>query len=237
MSVDVASLKAFYDSPLGHMTVYAIGRCLQTLWSDLKNETVLGIGYPLPHLQPYVGHAGRLMVFMPAYQGVIAWPDETRPLTALVNEEELPLPDQSIDRILLVHSLEHARNIRPYLRELWRVLKGEGRMIVIVPNRRSLWAQLDSTPFGQGQPYTMTQLRHLLEDNMFVPTREERGLYMFPSSSRALMTSSSLMESLGGKIFRKVSGVVCIEAMKQVCAGASTHPRRRLPVMPKLAGI
>ncbi len=38
------------------------------------------------------------------------WPVGDLSSTALVFEEELPLPDSSIDRILMVHSLEYAEN-------------------------------------------------------------------------------------------------------------------------------
>lgn len=237
MTIDVASLKTFYNSPLGRATIQSVDHCIHTLWPDLTREAVLGMGYPLPYLESYLDRTERLMVFMPAYQGVTAWPHENRSVTALVNEEEVPLPDQSVSRILLIHSLEHARNLRSYLRELWRILKSEGRILIIVPNRRGLWAQVDKTPFGQGQPYTMTQLRSLLEDNMFISTREERALYLFPSASACILSSQSIVERCGKCVFRKLSGVVCMEVMKQTCAGAPKSSKKRLSSLPKLAGI
>ena len=59
-------------------------------------------------------------------------------------------------------ALETAERVRPLLREMWRVLAPEGRLILVVPNRRGVWARLDKTPFGQGRPYSRRQLEALL---------------------------------------------------------------------------
>ena len=52
-------------------------------------------------------------------------------------------------------------------KEIWRVLAGGGRLLVVAPNRRGIWARLDGTPFGSGQPNTMSQLSRLLRDELF----------------------------------------------------------------------
>ena len=105
---------------------------------------------------------------MPAPQGVLHWPGEELNSTALIEEAELPLPDMSVDRVLLAHALEHTEQLRPLLREIWRVLNPSGRVIAIVPNRRGIWARIDSTPFGHGHPYTAGQLSRLLRSRYLV---------------------------------------------------------------------
>ncbi len=59
---------------------------------------------------------------MPAGQGAVNWPVPGLSAAALVFDEELPLPDAAIDRVLMVHSLEFAESPRETLKELWRVL-------------------------------------------------------------------------------------------------------------------
>lgn len=236
MAIDVSDLREFYASPLGQVSARLIQRRVQAFWPNLQHQRLVGLGYALPYLEPYLGQSERTLAFMPAQQGVLPWPQGQKSLAALVHEEMLPLPDQSVDRVLLVHAIEHAHHVRPYLREIWRVLTGNGRLLVIAPNRRSFWAQLDHTPFGQGQPYTMTQLRNLLKENMFTPTHETRGLYIFPSSSRLLLASNRLFESMGAQILQKFSGVVCIEAIKQVYAGPRVRFHQRIPIIARLVG-
>jgi hypothetical protein len=47
------------------------------------------------------------------------------------------------------------------LREVWRVLAPNGRLLAVVPNRRGLWARIDTTPFGHGRPFSRGQVTHL----------------------------------------------------------------------------
>lgn len=226
MMQDIVDLIDFYATPLGKTTATTIRELLNQLWPDINIDTFLGMGYPIPFM-PETSNIHRTIVFMPAQQGIIHWPDESKNQSCLVNEDTLPLPNESIDRILIIHSLEHAEHIRPYLRELWRVLASNGRLMVIVPNRRGLWAQMDETPFGHGNPYTMTQLSRILKENQFTPLRSLRGLYSLPSHSRILKNISKVLEKIGPLCLAKFSGLVCIEASKQIYCGyhAKKTPR------------
>ena len=47
--------------------------------------------------------------------------------------------------------LEMTNDPGTLLREAWRVLAAGGRLLVVVPNRRGLWARMDTTPFGHGR--------------------------------------------------------------------------------------
>src|SRR3546814_19705465 len=91
---------------------------------------------------------------MPASQGVMHWPPEGAGLVRLVEETDLPLPDYPIDRVLLAHGLENADSLRALLREIWRVLTGDGRVLVVVTHPRGLSAPLARTPPGGGHPYS-----------------------------------------------------------------------------------
>ncbi len=116
------------------------------------------MGYAVPLLDRFRADAERAFAFMPAGQGAVNWPVGSLSSTALVFDEELPLPDSSIDRVLMVHSLEFAESPRETLKELWRVLAPGGRLVIVVPNRRGVWARMEHTPFGSGRPYSRGQL-------------------------------------------------------------------------------
>jgi SAM-dependent methyltransferase len=226
MALDVVDLREFYASPLGEVTQRLLAKLISSFWPNLKDHSFLGIGYPTPFMDSLAQNTERSLIFMPAEQGVIPWPEDGDNATALINEDCLPLPDESVDRILIVHSLEHADQVRPYLRELWRVLKSNGRLLILVPNRRSIWARVDETPFGHGNPYTMTQLSRLLRDNQFTPLNTARGLYALPCHFWLFTLLTPALEWLGNKILRKFSGVIAIEATKQVYAACSVRKRR-----------
>src|SRR3546814_11052484 len=124
------------------------------------------------------------------------WPPEGAGLVSLVEETDLPLPDYSIDRVLLAHGLENADSLRALLREIWRVLTGDGRVLVVVPNRRGLWARSDRTPLGWGHPYSAAQLSRVLRDNMFTPTRTQRALYVPPIGNYTFLRSAPAWERM-----------------------------------------
>lgn len=231
---DVIDLRDFYASSLGQMARRMIRRRLREMWPDLSGQSVLGLGYATPFLRPFVAEAERVFAMMPAPQGVLHWPIGAANATALVEETDLPLADMSVDRILLVHALEHTEQIRPFLREIWRVLSASGRLIVAVPNRRGIWARVDSTPFGHGLPYTAGQLSRLLRDNLFTPLATRSALYTPPVPSRVYLTSAGAWERIGERWFERFAGLVLVEAGKQLYAPTAIQalPRRRRAYLP-----
>ncbi len=224
---DVVDLRDFYETQLGAMARRMIGRGVRSMWPEVKGQRILGLGYATPYLRQFLNEAERTLAFMPASKGVLHWPSEGRGLTALVDEAELPLPDLSIDRVLLVHGLESSEYQRDMLREAWRVLTGEGRLLIVAPNRGGIWARLERTPLGWGQPYSAAQLSRLLRDNMFTPTRSRRALYIPPLRTRALQRSAQAWERIGSRWFPTFGGVVLVEAGKQLYASNLQVERKR----------
>jgi SAM-dependent methyltransferase len=143
----------------------------------------------------------------------------------------LPLPDGSIDRLLLVHALEAADRPDALLEELWRITAPEGRILVIVPSRRGVWARADSTPYGQGQPYSKSQLRDLLQRAEFSPIFWGEALYAPPFSQPFMIRSAATIERIGAALGLPFAGVHIVEAIKQVYrpVGVRAVARARLP--------
>ena len=224
MRTDVADLKSFYDTPLGQAAVRQIARKLAEFWPEMSGETVVGLGYAAPLLEAVLAEAkpDRAIALMPAEQGAWGWPDSEPSLTALTAERQLPLADRSADRIVMLHALEDAAELRPLLREVWRVLADSGRLIVIAANRRGLWHQAETKPFGHGRPYSRAQLRRVLKASLFVVEQEAHALY-FPPSRRALgYWSADYLERIGGRWFGRFGGVVIADASKSLYGAAPT---------------
>jgi len=227
MWMDAVDLRDFYAGSLGNVTRRMIRRRMRAIWPDVAGMSVLGLGFATPYLSAFRGEADRVLAAMPASQGVLHWPTDTPGQTSLVDECELPFPDMSMDRVLMVHALECAENVRPMMREAWRVLAGGGRLMVIVPNRRGLWSRFERTPFGHGRPYSSGQLSRVLRDNLFTPDSIERALYVPPSTSRMMLSSAPAIEEIGGRWFKTFGGVVIADATKQIYAGQPEAPRKR----------
>ena len=237
--MDVVDLRDFYATSLGQVAARALRHRIREIWPDLAHRRVLGLGYGPPYLLPFLEDAERVIAAMPAGQGVIHWPRSGPERTVLVDEAELPFADNSMDRILLVHGVENSEQLRPMLREVWRVLSDSGRMLVVVPNRRGIWARIERTPFGHGHPFTPGQLSRLLRDCLFTPTAEASALFMLPALSRMVLGAAATWERVGNRWFPHFSGVILMEAGKQIYAAskAMAPARRRSVQVPADMGL
>jgi len=68
-----------------------------------------------------------------------------KPDLVLDLENPLPFQDNSFDLILAYHILEHIRNFKQLMLELWRILKPGGLLKVKVPSRDHFVAYQDPT--------------------------------------------------------------------------------------------
>jgi SAM-dependent methyltransferase len=232
-AMDVVDLRNFYSQRLGVVARRFVGRGIRARWKDTRAQRVLGVGYATPYLGLFREEAERCLALMPAPQGVIRWPSSRPGLTALVEEDELPLTDSAVDRVLLVHSLEMSADAAELLREVWRVLAPGGRLLAVVPNRRGLWARMDTTPFGHGRPYSRTQITQLLRETWFTPTGWGEALYVPPIGRGWFLRSAVAWERTGATLSAPFAGVHIVEATKQVYRAipARREKRRLVPAL------
>ncbi|ATO57997.1 Methyltransferase domain-containing protein [Bartonella sp. 1-1C] len=228
--LDIITLKDFYTSTLGMRVQMTVCDQLNVCWPDLIDKRVMGLGYTLPYLSALRKRAKQCYAFMPASQGASSWPYPDKVATALVFEEDLPLPDASIDCILLIHALEYTKNSYETLNEIWRVLIPNGRLIVIVPNRYGLWARNDRTPFGYGKSYSRQQIVRLLRETNFITESVKEIVHYMPSLSCISRLFSFFYKSLASHIFPYFGGLLMCSAEKHVYQGSfvQRHQSRRI---------
>jgi SAM-dependent methyltransferase len=226
--MDVVELRDFYASRLGLASRRLIAHRLRRRWSSLGGATVMGLGFATPYLESWRAESARSFGFMMARQGVIHWPQEGDSATALVDEFDLPLLESTIDFALIIHGLELTDNPEEMLQEVWRVMAPQGRLMLIVPNRRGMWARFDSTPFGYGQPFSRPQLGKLLKEARFTAVAWSQALFMPPFEKSMILNSAPAWERLGSWLSPAFSGVIIVEAVKQVYAIPPGKRARRL---------
>ncbi len=231
--IDVIDLRDFYSQRLGIVARRLINRGIRARWPEAEGLRVLGLGYPTPYLGLFREDAERCIAFMPAAQGVLKWPTGRPSLATLVDQYALPLPDSAVDRVLLIHALEMSDDPEGLLREVWRVLAPSGRMVMVVPNRRGVWARTDNTPFGHGRPYSRSQITQLLRQTWFTPSGWGEALFMPPMTGGWILKSAMAWERIGAVLSSPFAGVHIVEATKQVYRPIPAH-RERVRLIPSL---
>ena len=218
MHLDVVDLRAFYyRTKLGRATKTTLQDVLGGLWSDLEGQTVVGFGFAVPMLRPFLTTARRVISLMPSQQGVIPWPKQGGNVSCLCEETNWPIEAGSVDKLIVAHGLETCERPDALLAEIWRVLAPGGSAVFIVPNRAGLWSRRDGTPFGYGRPYTTRQLEAQLRKHKFVPDRQMSALYGPPSERRFWLRTARFWERTGNRLGSQLmAGALIVEASKQV---------------------
>jgi SAM-dependent methyltransferase len=233
--MDVVDLREFYASALGQASRRLIAQRLRSRWGNQAGFRILGLGFAIPYLDMVREEAHSVLGFMPAEIGVTHWPSEGGSATALVDEIDLPLPDSSVDTALVVHGLELTQNMNDMLRELWRVLAPQGRVLFVVPNRRGMWARFDSTPFGHGRPFSRRQLTQMLREAQFSPSGWSQALFVPPIRHAFFTRAAVAWERMGLRLSPGFAGVIIVEAIKQVYA--ITPGKRVRKLVPSLKPV
>ena len=241
--MDIVDLKEFYARRLGLSTRKLIAGQLAPRLSDLSRATVIGLGYAVPYLEDCVADSNTRIAFMPARQGVMRWPETGAAASALVDVHDLPLLESAVDVVLAIHALEFSESPAEMLAEVWRVLAPRGRLLLVIPNRRGIWARFDGSPFGHGQPFSRSQLSSLLKDNQFTVGSWSHALFFPPLENSFALSAAAAMERTGLRLMPVVSGALIVEAVKQVYAISSgkrvrrSSPRFRPVLVPARSGF
>lgn len=232
MHTDVVELREFYASSLGQAAEHSVTMALSAVWEPSPGEHLLGLGYPIPWLERFGADAGCSLCLMPAGQGAMQWPSPKATATALCYDDEFPLRNSSVDRIIMAHFLEHAENANDCLAEAWRVLTPGGTLVIVVPNRRGVWARFENTPFGTGRPYSRGQLNRLLRDNRFTPESWSDALHFAPSKREFSLKLRGTMETVGRRLWPVFAGAICVVASKRLYQGipVTARAKRRIAV-------
>lgn len=212
----VRDFRAFYERAEGRLVRRVLSKRLREAVGDVRGKRILAIGFGTPFLRPFVAEAEAVVAVMSGLTGALVWPRRAPCRVVIADETELPFADRSFDRIVLVHGLEWCPNPQAMMRDLWRVLADDGRLVVIAPNRRSVWSALDRTPFGAGRPYSRGQLNTLLRETLFTPVWSGAALAVPPGSTRTSVAFARLAEGIVARWFPGIAALTMVSAAKQI---------------------
>lgn len=194
--------------------------CLDTLTADLFGFNAMQIGMP----QINTLAANRMPNKWLADTHVIA-ASGIRPAVAIAHDlAELPFASQSLDLVVLPHVLEFSREPHQVLREVERVLRPEGQLIICGFNSASMWGarqlvgRLSGSPFlpREGEFISMPRLKDWLELLNMEVGHGHFGCYAPPCRSQKWLERFSFMEKMGSRWWPYLGAVYVVHAIKRV---------------------
>ena len=226
----LAGLQDWYRSPLGKEVAALESACLQRLLGDTFGYYLVQIGVTESFRDAMASSRIRHRILMPCERPS---GHGGREIVALPNR--LPLAADSIDALLLPHTLDFSPEPREVLREVERVLIPEGRVIILGFNALSAWGLWSLLPRRANQVPWCGRFRtaYQIEDWLSVLgfDIELREHIMFrPPFRRALGPSCAPFDTLGRRLWPMLGGVYLVRAVKRVSTLTPLRPswgRRR----------
>jgi demethylmenaquinone methyltransferase/2-methoxy-6-polyprenyl-1,4-benzoquinol methylase len=110
--------------------------------------------------------------------GMLRQADRTQLGLACANSESLPFPDDTFERVIMVDALHHVIDQRQTAKEMYRVLKPGGRIVIEEPDIRSI-----------GVKMIAVAEKLLLMRSHFLSPSEIRDLFRFYSTRTSIHTA------------------------------------------------
>ncbi|QWD97440.1 methyltransferase domain-containing protein [Polynucleobacter sp. MG-6-Vaara-E2] len=139
------------------------------------------------------------------------------------NTSELPFANESLDLVVLPHVLEFAADPHQILREVDRILRPEGRLVISGFNPASLWgarqylSRLIGNPFlpRDGQFISLIRVKDWLQLLNYSLDRGHFGCYKFPLHGESSMSRMEFLESMGNRWWPIFGAVFLVSAIKR----------------------
>lgn len=237
MWIKIQDLKNWYQTEVGRMAKRVLRRKLRRLLPVQPPEKVLVMGYGFPYMRLFLN--SDVVHLCPESIGCMRFPESGQNKAFAAYPDELPFKEDTFDYIFMAHGLEFSDNPHKVMEETWRVLKAQGKLLVMAPNRLSPWSRIEETPFAKGKPYSSRELTELFKSSDYQMTQSAFGLYFPPSSSKFLLKFFDLFEKAGERWFALMGGVLMMEAKKVLFAGQvvkDVKPRFKKRLKPAAVG-
>lgn len=133
MSLECENFEHWFQSALGRQLLATERRAVRRMLEGVfgAHQLELGVSHRVP--VGSLGHCGHRMLAIPT------WADHMPAGVVVSNPEELPFPSDTLDVVIMHHTLDFATHPHQALREAHRVLRGGGHLIIIGFNPFSSW--------------------------------------------------------------------------------------------------
>jgi SAM-dependent methyltransferase len=175
------------------------------------------------------GEGTRLAAFARAQHHWLVAPDAQGPGAICSSFDALPIATGSIEGVLLPHTLEHAPNPHEILREVERVLMGEGQVAICGFNPLGPWGLRNHLSHGRFLPHAVRllgegRIRDWLRLLGFEVVLAQHFLFVAPWRWRRGADPENWLERRGPELFAPLAGAYLVKARKRVRALTPIRP-------------
>lgn len=221
--IDTASRPEWLTQPLGRTLVAAEHDVAAAVLDGIFGETLLQIGEWGPP-GGFVRHA-RTQTTLLASDRVSTSVD------FVADPACLPVESESVDAILLPHTLDMAESPHAVLREAYRVLRSEGRMLIFGFKPVGLWGLRRLIPGQQFPPHTAQLLGdRTLRDwlrLLNLGVQDHRRFFFKLPFARDRRALSAKWEARGQRWWPELAACYALTVRKRVVAMTPVRPRWR----------
>ncbi|TGW15883.1 methyltransferase domain-containing protein [bacterium NHP-B] len=168
--MNLENFRSFYDTPVGRFTRQAIMSSLK-LPAHPPTHNVLGVGYVEPFFDAITTAHKVALTPRPLLMDT----QHAYPTLPLDDHAPFPLKDRTFDYVYVFHSFEYTTFPTHFLREVWRMLAPDGKLVMLVPEDHPAWHQPPYNHLPPGHVHTDQDIETLLEDT-FLTLTFEHGL-------------------------------------------------------------
>lgn len=223
----------WFDGPLGASVLALETRVLQDALADVFGFELLQIGR--------WGRANELSATARTQHRRWLAPDARGPGAIRAEFHALPIATNSVEAVLLPHTLEHAPEPHELLREVERILVGEGHVVVCGFNPYGPWGVRHLTSRRRFPPVSTRLMsegrtRDWLRLLGFEVVDSRRYLFAAPWARR-LREGGGVLEERGPLLVPPLAGAWLVKARKRVRALTPIRPlwQRRVAVVGGIA--
>ena len=222
-SVPADPLDEWLAGPFGKFLLGSEQIALESALQDVFGSTFLQIGHwgPPDAFLPLARLPRRFLVADPGYRG-----------DCVSHASSLAIQTQSVDAILLPHTLEFEPEPHEVLREVERVLAGEGHVLILGFEPLGLWAgrhrlARPGFPPGLHRFLSRRRLRDWLSLLGFDVLETTRLVPVPPLLSLASGRVAQALDRMPARLKGSLGSVYLIKARKRVYTLTPIRPRRR----------
>ncbi len=219
------SLRGWYNRPVGQMLLEQEREQLDNILATLFGYHILQVGCLLGNDLLSSSRVSNKVLIDPDKAG------ETLTPAIYGYPDAIPIASDSVDVVVLPHTLEFERDPHQILREADRVLIPEGHVVVLGFNPWSLWG-LWRLLFGRsgtapwcGDFLSVTRTKDWMALLGFDVVLVRHYFFRPPLQRKGIMNKLSFMEKLGAKLWPRLSGAYVLMAKKRVTTLTPIRPR------------